>query len=180
MDRLYQQLIDRERQKIGALQARIARIEGRIAILAEMAEEELDDGVTTTASQRKAELGEQNQETGNSLDDAALPDNSSMPKRKLTEKSLVMLSYIGKEGKTLDQLEAFSNERGFDMDRHGLRSFTNLYRRRYRLLVADRQGFYRLTDAGIHYLQDYPPSTLLNEPEDTNLVRSNIDEEGEQ
>lgn len=149
MEELYRQLIERERSFIATLQGKIAHHERRIAMIEELARDEADDQgpllLAAPPDQPERRLAGGFREAGQ----AGFRD----PKRNISESNVKLLQYIGTVGRSLDDLEAFANEAGLNMERNAIRSFANIYRTRFGFIESPSLGHYRLTPRAVEFLQ---------------------------
>ncbi|WP_434632225.1 hypothetical protein [Chromobacterium sp. CV08] len=171
MEHSYATLIDQERAKIALLKTKIVECERRIAVLQSLANaDDLDNVLSkTVAHEVRPQVVPQPSEN------VAVPitppsaqyssQNSSnqsfeMPKKKLSTSVISLLNFIGVEGKSLDELENFSNEEQLGVDRGAIRSFASAYRRKFGFLHSPRLGFVQLTQRGLAYMETH--GHLLN------------------
>lgn len=92
--------------------------------------------------------------------DSILPSKSTQnekiefePRRKrFTDKSLKILKFIGREGKSLRELVTFCQENAMNMTDANLRNFAMQYRG-YGLIDSETKGFYKLTEFGMESVQ---------------------------
>lgn len=157
MDPIYQQLIDREQARINGLKRRISYIELRIVQLRKLAEDAFDDesGLPDTGKYAAMVVSAPHHQP-------TMPNEEDVgefrdPKRMISTANRQLLLHIGTDGKSLDDMESFSDTHGLKMDRGAIRSFVNIYRNRFGFLEAFGPSRYRLTERGGGYLSTLPP-----------------------
>jgi hypothetical protein len=162
----YSSLIEQEQAKIALLQAKITECERRIELLNSFVNaDELDD-LLTRKSQEQDEL----KAGGASAVQAQLPELVSeargyeLPKRRLTDDVKIILRYIGAEGKSLDELEAFCSAKGFKHNRGSLRSLASNYKTKHGFVTSPKLGFFKLAERGQEFLDRYYPDIPSETP----------------
>lgn len=151
METSYHSLISQEQAKIALLKAKIAECEKRIQVLRSMANADDLDNVLSKSVAHEASPTSNNQRGETALTPS--PSGLQAPKKKLSKSVLSLLNYIGADGKTLDELETFSDQEGLKLDRGALRSFASTYRIKYGFLHSSRKGHVQLTERGQQYVK---------------------------
>lgn len=140
----FQAQIDRETAKVKLLRGKIEECEKRIAMLRSMREDDaldklLDQELRTTPQSAPAPAAQT----------PASADSDIKPRRKrIPENWAKLLTFIGEEGKSSDQVRAFllASPIGItpDASRTGLMNF----RKEYGFVDSPRRGFYKLSPLG--------------------------------
>ncbi len=73
--------------------------------------------------------------------------------RQLPEKWVKILSFIGADGKTYDQVKEFVTGEGLDISPDAVRTGLMNYRREYGLVENPRRGFYRATEGAFEVIR---------------------------
>jgi hypothetical protein len=162
---IYEEKISLERKKISFFQSKIEQCNKRIASL-EFLQNSIDDAWDTLASGIVETLPKQKvtTETEDEIDkiDAQssnlgkdlLSNFESMqpafthPRLGIRDRSRVILDFIGRAGKSLQEIEAFAERSGFKMTNQGIRNFAMIQRKNFGYLESSKKGFYSLTDRG--------------------------------
>lgn len=163
----YSSLIEQEQAKIALLQAKITECERRIELLNSFVNaDELDDLLT----RKSQEQDESRAAGGAGTIQTQLPEVVSeikgyeLPKRRLTDDVKIILRYIGAEGKSLDELEAFCSANGFKHNRGSLRSLASNYKTKHGFVTSPKLGFFKLTERGQEFLDRYYPDIPSETP----------------
>jgi hypothetical protein len=84
-------------------------------------------------------------------------DGHSNPKRRLSEDVVGILRFVGLNGRSLDELEAYCASRGYEHNRGSLRSVMSNYKIKHGFIDSPKSGFFRLTDRALAFLNaNYP------------------------
>lgn len=161
----YDQEISIERQRIAVFVAKLDQCRQRLASLEYLksnAEDALDtwaSNIIETGAQISADYQVALSKTTTLKGSNSVQVNHSsvgaitVMRKKLSEKALKLLSYIGKEGKSLQQLAEFVGRNDLDMTNQNIRNFAMVYRKNFHYIENPRVGFYRLTDLGEEVIQ---------------------------
>lgn len=166
-------LIDRENTRIDALRAQLAKREGNIKMLLELAQDDGEDlGPLPVEQTPKSAVAAEN----TSVDDSSAGAETTVPPevethrfpKKISANSLKLLWYFGQGSKTLDEAVAFSEAEKLGMDRRNISSFANVYRSKFGLIESPAVGLYRLTSRGQEFVQsrDVPREASAVDPAD--------------
>lgn len=184
----YQPEIDLERKKIALLQDKIAECERRIAMLESLgAKDQLDQllesdigappqppaqqgmrlipGETPSATQPRASISTRAPWPVGSLTDA-LAQPTKEKRKRIPEKWITIFHFIGEDGKTFRELEAFLTERAIDLSPGAARTALMNYRKEFGFIDNPRKGFYRTTEKLRQVLsaqEDESPATANSE-----------------
>ncbi len=148
----YAELIAKEEAKLVLLRKKVASCERLIAALRGTDSDDIDAAIAKQIDQESPVALEdlQGASTQVNIETAALivPVLSGMRIRKDSVAPLV-LQYLGREGKTLDQIEAYMESIGKPTTRGSLRTMLMNLRVKNKLVDSPKHGFYRLSDDGI-------------------------------
>ncbi|WP_368934856.1 hypothetical protein [Alcaligenes faecalis] len=166
MNNVYQQLIQKERSRIEALQRRIARHKQRIETIEELAAEDdcdveggsplsrVEEAAAKPTARHEGQLSVDNGQKSASL----VGSSEAQPRfpSRVNAKTLRLLAFLGEDaaGKTLDELVEYSDSACLGMTRKDITSFANVYRTRFDLLMSPAVGFYRLTESGQKFISE--------------------------
>jgi hypothetical protein len=164
MNTSYASLIDKERAKISAFRAAIAKCEKRIITLQSMGD---DDDLYQLLLRKN---GEQRQEGEVSTNQEAVATShrksasiAGFPKRALDEKTLKMLRFADETDKPTSAFSEYAKDNGIPWEPPRMRSFLNMYKLKYRLLESSQDGYFRLSDVGAAYLKSLANSVIHEE-----------------
>lgn len=161
----YEEEISLERQKIALFLAKLDQCKQRLAsleFLKSNAEDSLDAWASKIIKNEMPDLTEYQAalattitlEVSNSLQKNYISAGAiTISRKKLGKKALTFLSYIGKEGKSLQHLSEFAKKNELGMTNQNIRNFAMVYRKNFQYIESPRVGFYRLTDLGYEVVQ---------------------------
>lgn len=163
MENSYTSMIEQEQAKIALLRAKIAECERRIEVLQTFLNaDELDTLLTKSLDAPKVVSGGAVQ--------APLPAlvfearGYELPKRRLTDDVQALLRFMGTEGKSLDDLEAYCAINGITHNRGSLRSLASNYKTKHGFVASHKLGFFQLTERGLDFLNTHYPNVPSETP----------------
>lgn len=151
-------LIASEMAKIELLRAKIKVCEQRIAMLRSMqsGDDDLDAALSRKVGVAQAAGGvqraEQVQQPLAHVLESIGEAEATFPKKTLSASTLKFLRFAGTTDKSIDDFLSFATTNGIDKSRQSVRAFLHQYKTTYRLLISDRDGYFRLSDLGAAYL----------------------------
>ena len=152
---IYAKAIENERAKIALLRAKIAECEKRIVALSAMQHDDDLDRLLTRSLEGASGAPEASTEKPRHemrIIQSHAPKQESAPsdgaQSKIRPRTRALLAFIGKEGKTLGEIEQYAKSQGWELTRDRIRTFAHNYRTTYGYLSSERPGFVRLTDDG--------------------------------
>lgn len=181
----YADLIEIEECKIVLLQEKISQCKQRIDLLKSgLDADEFDTLLTkSVASHDKDSNLASNAERGSSPTNAKRAkapssEGCSDPKRRLSDDVVEILRYVGRAGKTLDNLENFCATMNPQRNRTALRTMMSSYRKKHGFIESEHAGFFRLTDRAIEFLDAKYPESQKETPsaatEDVSVSQPNL------
>lgn len=163
MENSYTSLIEQEQAKIALLQAKIAECEHRIEVLQTFLNaDELDTLLSKSLDAPKVVSAGAAQVQMPALVSEA--EGFELPKRRLTDDVQSILRFIGTDGKSLDELEAFCNSKGFKHNRGALRSLASNYKNKHGFILSPKLGFFQLNERGLDFLNTHYPNVPSETP----------------
>lgn len=150
----YADVIARERQKIELLRKKIRECETRIASLT--GSDSLDDLLEKELLAQQSPAAEQKASPqparAPAVSELAAEETRERTKR-LTDKWVRVLQYIGKEGKAFPQLSQFVAENGIGLTDGALRTGLMNLRKENGYVGNPRKGVYFVTDAALEAIE---------------------------
>lgn len=171
MENSYASLIRQEEAKVALLRAKIAECERRIEVLRSLlSSDDLDAYLqksvssegTGTAPWPFAQPVPTSTSAGFGQPSAGQPFVE--PRRRLSEDVVGLLRHIGAAGKTLDELEEYCRVWGLSHDRAAIRSLMSSYRIRHGFIDNPKNGFFRLTERALKFLDERYPEAQSETP----------------
>lgn len=175
MENPYTHLIEQEEAKIALLRAKIAECERRIELLSTFLKADELDTLLSKSLELDVQRSEDNPpvQAQQSVVLHVATEGHDLPKRRLSDDVQSILRFIGAEGKSLDELEAFCAARGISHNRGSLRSLASNYKNKHGFVASPRLGFFQLTERGVNFLNmNYPVAQDETPPVDAGGVSS--------
>lgn len=173
MDTSYTHLIEQEQAKIALLKAKVVECERRIEVLKSFLNADEFDTLLTKSlspdSQKKIEVSaaapvQQKDQVVVEPQPVSDQENYGDPKRRLSEDVQSILRFVGSEGKSLDELQAYCAVQRYSHNRGTLRSLMSNYKIKHGFIDSPKLGFFRLTERALAFLNTrYPAAIPQNE-----------------
>jgi hypothetical protein len=135
----YAELISKEEAKLELLRKKVSACEQLIAALRGTDADDIDVAIAK-------QMGQSTPTVINATP-GQIPSVSGMRMRKDSAAPLV-LQYLGKDGKTLDEIESHMASIGRPVSRASLRTMLMNLRKVNKFIDSPKMGFYKLSDAG--------------------------------
>ena len=140
----FQDQIERDRRKIALLKGKITECEARITALLSMREEDdldriLDRELLASNEAPPQDIGKPKDHRG---------DDKQRVKR-IPENWVALISFLGEEGKSSTEVEAFLAAGGAKMTPGAARTGLMNYRREFGFVDNPKKGFYKATQKGL-------------------------------
>lgn len=145
----YVALIQQEEQKLELLKLKVQQCENRIATLRSLVDA---DGVDEALSKQLGQAREVKKPKGEKP--KAIPSGSLRVRSDSV--ALTILPYVGADGKTLSEIDHYMNiEQSKEVHKGSLRTALMNLRVKHGLIENPRKGFYKLSEAGLLWLEEY-------------------------
>ena len=150
----FQDQIDRERRKIALLKGKIAECESRVTALLSMSEDdELDKLLDKEMEPPTANV------SMTAVTEESFSEDRKRHKR-IPPNWVALITYLGEQGKSFRQVEAFLASGGASMSPGAARTGLMNYRRDFGFVESPRLGFYKATSKGLEAIEAQKEESL--------------------